>query len=101
MGNIEKFKGTQGNWKVFPQFNHSQYHVWYKVGRDDGDGYIGESACNITTRDDVRAEANAKLISAAPDLLEALQDLVKYCEDNDNHAELGLAKSAIKKATFN
>lgn len=92
-----KFKGTQGEWGVFPQHNQQHYHTWYKVGRVD-DGRMGESACNITTRDGERAEANATLISASPDLLDALQDLVKYCEENDNHAELELAKEAIKKA---
>ena len=31
-------------------------------------------------------------------LLEALEDLVKYCEENDTYAELDLAYDAINKA---
>lgn len=65
-----------------------------------GDGHI----VNIGDRnhgDDV--EANAHLISAAPDLLKALSDLVERCEaGHDPHEELNLlihAKSAISKAT--
>jgi len=48
--------------------------------------------------DSTIGEANAKLIVAAPELLEALKDLVKYCEENDNNAELELAYNALNKA---
>jgi hypothetical protein len=49
-------------------------------------------------------EANARLISAGPELLEALTQLSKWCDDNLNGcpAELGriqdLAETAIRKA---
>jgi len=45
------------------------------------------------------AEANAKLIAAAPDLLEALIDLAKFCKENNTGVELELAENAINKAT--
>ena len=45
-------------------------------------------------------EANARLISAAPELLEALQAFVKYADDvNDDSPELDRARSAVAKAT--
>lgn len=48
-------------------------------------------------------ESNAKLIAAAPELLEALQCLFNACEVLQvlpkNAPEIKLAKSAIKKAT--
>ena len=37
-------------------------------------------------------------IEQAPELLFALQDLVRYCEENENGAELELAHSVINKA---
>jgi len=49
-------------------------------------------------------EANARLIAAAPEMLEALTQLSKWCDDNLNGcpAELGriqdLAEAAIQKA---
>ncbi len=43
---------------------------------------------------------DARLIAAAPELLEALEAFVKYAEDvNDDSPELDRAKSAIAKAT--
>ena len=50
-------------------------------------------------------EANARLIAAAPDLLEALQDIVKSLVDQDDegmieHAQqMIIARAAIAKAT--
>ena len=44
-------------------------------------------------------EANAKLIAAAPYLLEALIDLTKFCKENNIGAELELAENAINKTT--
>ena len=44
--------------------------------------------------------ANARLIAAAPDLLEALQAFVKYADDvSDDSPELDRARAAITKAT--
>lgn len=51
------------------------------------------------------AQANARLIAAAPELLEALEDLIGYAEhrfgDNDyykNHGCMNKARAAIAKA---
>lgn len=43
-------------------------------------------------------DKNAQLISASPNMLEALMDLVRFCDENNVGAELDLAKYAIKKA---
>lgn len=42
-------------------------------------------------------EANARLMAAAPDLLEALRRMVEY-HDNLNFEDIALAEAAIKKA---
>ena len=43
-------------------------------------------------------KANGKLISNAPKLFEALQDLVRYCEENKVGAELEFAKDVLLKS---
>ncbi len=59
----------------------------------------------IPVADDGRHTANARLISAAPELLEALQSIVQSLSDQDDeglieHAEpMIAARAAIAKAT--
>jgi len=42
--------------------------------------------------------ANAKLIANAPELLFALQDLVRFCKENNVGAELEFAEEVIMNA---
>jgi len=81
---------TPAPWKITPQTTHNGSFLRIK----------GETVkiCNIVTRDYETAEANAKLIAAAPVLLEALKYLVRYCTDNDTGAELSSAMDAINQA---
>ena len=78
---------------------------WKDIIVSNADGWFhrviaieGESVCNIITRNTQRAQANAKLIAAAPELLEALLNI-----ENDNNSIpktiWDLRNSAIKKAT--
>jgi hypothetical protein len=52
------------------------------------------------TRDDI--EANAKLISAAPDLLKSLNEMVEIMDDGDEAGSAWhiKAKEAVAKATL-
>jgi hypothetical protein len=88
-------KHRQGEWKTSkPYFN---YYVTCN----------GESICQINASDD--EEANAKLIAAAPDLLEALIEMNKWvCVNFPEHgmshefgscASFNKMRTAIKKAT--
>ena len=85
---MKEFKGTKGEWKAVK--------LPYKIGAATHEIQFNEYGECVT--DGVYGEANAKLIAAAPELLEALQDLTRYCKENDNGAELELALEAIEKA---
>jgi hypothetical protein len=63
-------------------------------------GAITKALCRVQARDSwvAEAEANARLISAAPDLLEALRDMVSDRECL-SEATIAFAKAAISKAT--
>ena len=75
---ILKFKGTHGPWKLFPIENHEHHHTYYKIGNSTTeDVRHATSVCNVTTRHSEQAEANAKLIAAAPDLLEFALDMIR------------------------
>lgn len=55
---------------------------------------------DVDSQHDERSQANAKLIVAAPDLLDALQSLVRHAEALGRHCELyDKARAAIAKAT--
>ena len=87
-----KFKGTDGAWV------NRGTAIWA------GGVYVAE-VMSVREKDSVKL-ANAKLISSAPELLEALRQLRDYVEDvcavssDDCHEDhpLNLANKAIKKA---
>ena len=83
---------TKGKWeKLYIKTSSGGY---YKI--------ISESVsvCNIITRNEDQAEANAKLISCAPEMLNELQNIVQ-CWDNDVFQELDIdyIRELIKKST--
>lgn len=76
---MQKFKGTRGPWRVSEMrgdlidIRHSH----------EGIGAISLNLAHVVVRKSWlnEAEANAKLIAAAPELLEALRQLRDYVED--------------------
>lgn len=85
---MSKFKGTPGPWVA-----ECDTHIQGK----SGDGICEVFGDNTSYEEDIR---NAKLITAAPDLLEALQNMVssyEYEASIDNPALLA-ARAAISKA---
>lgn len=56
---------------------------------------------DITAGNIKEATANAKLIAASPDLLEALEGLLDWCKENrfDGNVQIYKAQGAILKAT--
>jgi len=70
------------------------------------EGYITRDICRVdfSTMSAMNQKANAKLIAAAPDLLEALRHFIEDVVDinksySDLHYATELAKAAIAKAT--
>lgn len=100
---------TPGPWYVGTELNDQGRHIYaeQKVRHEDGDEWHPLIA---TTDDDERLvnwQANAVLIAAAPDLLEALQEFVRVMDALPASDETSLrvwdtystARAAIAKAT--
>lgn len=92
---MEKSKHTPGPWKVF----NSKYA--YRPGIEAEEfsvvifGEISES-CGVDGRTEDEKEANAKLIAAAPELLEALRYSRRFL--NSENRDVDYVDSVIKKA---
>jgi hypothetical protein len=88
-----EFKGTKGEWKLGgTSVDGVLVSVTHPTNRD---------VCTVWKYDNdflenQEAEANAKLIAAAPDLLEALQFLIR--ENMLSHKGDEIAQQAIEKA---
>lgn len=101
----KEFKGTKGTWIAIPFGLTSEGAT--RVVSEDKDDLLGYSrfVCNAYCNQFVdlkESEANAKLIAAAPELLEALQKCVKTMEAIKILTRykpcLEKANNAIKKA---
>ena len=92
-----EFKGTKGEWKITgtseqrTMINGSSIDVWWNL-----------SSSNVSEDE---GKANAKLIAAAPDLLKALQVILKhknainhYIDDNELYTAIEESEQAINKA---
>lgn len=91
---------TKGEWFAKRE-GQSTVYIECRIGG----GWLQEvAACGPTANGSEEQEANARLISAAPDLLEALQKLLKVIENPECAEGLALgaararAVSAIAKA---
>ena len=94
---MKKFKGTPGEWTLY---NHPIGESW--IYSENNEGLEGDIVCDAP-RDDERSmqywPANAALICAAPEMLEALQELVARvkiiggCDDQVKQAEKAIDKA--------
>jgi len=93
---MTKFKGTRGEW--FNDLPSSTRLEGLLTNACDVANEEGKYVATVYGNTPKICKANAKLIAAAPELIEALQDLIRYCEENNSHAELELAYEALNKA---
>lgn len=87
-----EFKGTKNEWYIG---EHRQNGI--QIGCSQSH-YVACAYRGGADRNDDEVIANAQLIAAAPELLDALQDVVRFCEDNDINIVLDYAKETISKA---
>ena len=101
-----KFKGTPGPWRFDEQTTLSGFPVFY-IAQDDNAKYTPNySDVSQTCSGELKhiQKANAQLIAAAPDLLEALQLSVKAMQEGRNvsypdlYGAINKARAAIAKA---
>lgn len=94
---MKEFKGTKGEWTYEGGDNNSVDVILPndttisidRVSRYTGSPVIGRE----------QMEANAQLVAAAPEMLEALQEIIYGIETGlGNKHQLRVAKKALKKA---
>lgn len=97
-----EFKGSKSPWHIgsHPCNDQSKYTV-----RSDSNTVIAHVSQPSDNEQRARADADLRLIAAAPELLEALQRLLKYHDDfygiepdEDPDHPLAVAKATIAKA---
>ena len=96
---MREFKGTKGKW-VYNENRDTHDSIIHSENAKEEFGYISNDRGGVVGSSEwiwLKPE-DAYLIASAPELLEALQDLVRYCEDNNVGAILDMAKRAIDKS---
>ena len=92
---MSKFKHTPGPWKVDPNYPHD-------IQTESGVIEIATTSIALSGGLPAKYEdrkANARLIAAAPELLEALQDAVEYLKNYLPDEMIAPHLAAITKAT--
>lgn len=89
-----EFKGTKGKWTIEKDKEYSTLHnIW-----SDAESILVSGTLIARTCYAPLSEANAQLISKAPELLDALYELVCAFENNALK-NVDFAKALIKEAT--
>lgn len=84
---------TPGPWRLAPASAYSDPDLNIDAGVNGTGAYI----CKVGIRGDVQAEADARLIAAAPDLLDALEYILS-AHGEQIHDACDMARKAIAKA---
>lgn len=96
---MKEFKGTPGPWRV----SEKRGDLIDIRHNDSGVGAISLNLAHVVARQSwlKEAEANAKLIAAAPELLEVLKLILSYHDDGNcvlHKEDVSMARAAINKA---
>ena len=100
-----KTKHTQSEWILNTQIDMELYKVvdLLVFTYENNDKSKPFAICRIHGESTEEGQANAKIIAAAPDMLEALIQVRNYFGENDKttseHYMFSIADKAIKKAT--
>lgn len=89
-----KFKGTPGPWFV----SENGYYSDIKIGEEDFSQNIASCQTNQYTTPPITREIeryNAKLIAAAPELLDALIKLCDFADSGINRGDWGLSSEDV------
>jgi hypothetical protein len=88
---------TAGPWKIFEGWGADKRRPVIVDSIPDVDGkFVGNCICHMaSTNPDV--ESNARLIAAAPDLLEFAKQVVAYAHDSGNTYLAAWAQSVVNK----
>lgn len=90
---------TPGPWKIFDGWGSSREKpIIVDSIPDDNGKFVGNCICFVaTTNDD--AAANARLLAAAPDMLAALEDALRTCDQDMQHVlDNGRLRDVIRAA---
>ena len=97
---MKEFKGTKGKWCVENVLTRTG--DFYKIKSD-----TDLSVCNITTRNQSMAYANARLIASAPELAKSLQEAIELfdnaytcMENGDNEGLYNALANATSRSNF-
>ena len=93
---MSEHKHTPGPWATREGFSDDTIEIYQKEATFEWPCRPNELA--IVEAEDAEGRANARLIAAAPELLEALQDMMSDHQQL-NVATLEFARAAIAKAT--
>lgn len=103
---MSEFKGTLGPWSVDTDIDdgygdESVISHWVRgAPHPNAPGFGGLVVASVVADCVENSEANARLIAAAPDLLEALQALIRHAEKLGRHSGVyDKARAAIARAT--
>lgn len=97
---MSESKHTPGPWRIF-ETDHGSKIIG--IGSEDGAG-VADAGFGLWGGDSDEARANARLVAAAPELLEALKYLVMHCkgldrfEGNPINEAIRAGREAIAKA---
>lgn len=96
----EKVSYTPGPWHVEPEkLQDGQYHVAGRAPIIYANGSPIATLARLSMKaHDRTAEANARLIAAAPEMAKALREAVEYLRQYGAGATLDNALAALKKA---
>ncbi len=95
-----EFNGTEGKWYVDKNTSfHSDKCGWFGISCDNKRDYkqLAES-CHYGNVSKNEAEANAHLIAAAPELLEAAIRVIEWTNENISKTKFAILRQAINKA---